>query len=220
MDFGPSLPFARAEIQKKKTPFGFACVTSKTYEWDISRISWDETWLCYYDPETKLQSMTWKTLSSPTPKKFKVINSVGKIMGSLFWDEKGVIVIEYFDRGATVKNSLLKEYRKGQRIEDDKAVAATVQEVLGAQYEEFFKKEILSLGKTYGVRSSLASYLRVINCSHLGRGLVKMNVFVKMRSSRGDRARPGNWSEYLWPKISAAMLDAVIASNLNMERTK
>jgi hypothetical protein len=34
-----------------------------------SVVTCDETWLCQYDPETKRQSMQWKTTHSPRPKK-------------------------------------------------------------------------------------------------------------------------------------------------------
>ncbi|GBP80604.1 hypothetical protein EVAR_56780_1 [Eumeta japonica] len=48
--------------------------------------------------ETKVQSMTWKRPSPPTPKNFKASRFAGKIMGSLFWNSKEVVVIEYIDR--------------------------------------------------------------------------------------------------------------------------
>ncbi|KAJ2940840.1 hypothetical protein O0L34_g10101 [Tuta absoluta] len=75
-------------------------------------VTMDETWLHNYDPETKQQFMTWKRLSSPTAKKFKAIPSAGKIMGSLFWDSQGVIMIEYLDHGATITGALYAEQIK------------------------------------------------------------------------------------------------------------
>lgn len=72
-------------------------------------ITMDETWLHHYDPETKKQSMTWKRPTSPTPKKFKAIPSAGKIMGSLFWDSQGVVMIEYLNHGATITGTLYAE---------------------------------------------------------------------------------------------------------------
>jgi len=32
----------------------------------------DETWVHHFDPESKRQSMAWKHVGSPPPKKFKV----------------------------------------------------------------------------------------------------------------------------------------------------
>lgn len=78
-------------------------------------VTMDETWLHHYDPETKQQSMTWKRPSSPTPKKFKAIPSAGKVMGSLFWDSQGVVMIEYLDHGATITGNLYAEQIKKLR---------------------------------------------------------------------------------------------------------
>lgn len=80
-------------------------------------VTMDETWLHHYDPETKQQSMTWKRPSSPTPKKFKAVPSAGKIMGSLFWDSQGVIMIEYLSHGATITGALYAEQIKKVRQE-------------------------------------------------------------------------------------------------------
>jgi len=44
----------------------------------------DETWVHHFDPETKRQSMVWKHASSPTPKKFKVTLSIGKVTATVF----------------------------------------------------------------------------------------------------------------------------------------
>ena len=62
----------------------------------------DETWVHHYDPETKIRSMQWKHKGSPTPKKFKVHPSAGKVLLSVFWDAQGVIMVDYLHRGATI----------------------------------------------------------------------------------------------------------------------
>lgn len=69
----------------------------------------DESWIHHFDPETKQQSMTWKRPSSPTPKKFKVSSSAGKVMASVFWDAEGVIMIDYLQKGATITGSYYAE---------------------------------------------------------------------------------------------------------------
>jgi len=43
-----------------------------------------ETWLYHYDPEKKQQSMGWRNSGSPCPKKFRVQNSAGNILASIF----------------------------------------------------------------------------------------------------------------------------------------
>ncbi|GBP10736.1 Mariner Mos1 transposase [Eumeta japonica] len=74
-------------------------------------------WLHHCDPEIKLQPVIWKRPSSLTIKKFKASHSAGKIMGSLFWGSKGVIMLEYLDRGATISDSLYAEQIKKMRNE-------------------------------------------------------------------------------------------------------
>ena len=65
-------------------------------------VTMDETWVQHYDPETKIQSIQWKHKGSPTPKKFKVLPSAGKVLLSVFWDAQGVIMVDYLQRGATI----------------------------------------------------------------------------------------------------------------------
>ena len=59
-----------------------------------SIVTGDETWLHHCTPETKQDSMTWKHPSSPVAKKFKVMRSAKKIMGTVFWDSRGVLLFE------------------------------------------------------------------------------------------------------------------------------
>jgi len=44
----------------------------------------------------------WQHQPSPCKKKFKVQASAGKVMGSVFWDSEGVLLVELLERGATV----------------------------------------------------------------------------------------------------------------------
>ena len=57
-------------------------------------ITGDETWVHLNTPETKRDSMTWKYPSSPVTKKFKVQRSAAKVMATVFWDAKGVILLD------------------------------------------------------------------------------------------------------------------------------
>ena len=52
----------------------------------------DETWVPYYEPENKVQSRQWVGPGSPRPKKFKAQPSAGKVMASVFWDTKGIML--------------------------------------------------------------------------------------------------------------------------------
>ena len=46
--------------------------------------------------------MHWKHPSFPPPKKAKVIASAGKGVALVFWDSKGLMKIDHFQKGRTV----------------------------------------------------------------------------------------------------------------------
>ncbi|GFO42756.1 histidine ammonia-lyase [Plakobranchus ocellatus] len=65
-------------------------------------ITGDETWFHLNTPETKRDSMTWKHPSSPVTKKFKVQRSAAKVMATVFWDAKGVILLDILPQGQCI----------------------------------------------------------------------------------------------------------------------
>ena len=65
----------------------------------------DETWLHHWDPDTKKESMQWKRLGSPPPKKFLTQPSAGKVMAMVLWDSKGIILIDYKPAGTSTRQS-------------------------------------------------------------------------------------------------------------------
>ncbi|GFS14208.1 histone-lysine N-methyltransferase SETMAR [Elysia marginata] len=67
-----------------------------------SIVTGDETWLHHCTPETKQDSMTWKHPSSPVAKKFKVMRSAKKIMGTVSWDSRGVLLFETLQPKETI----------------------------------------------------------------------------------------------------------------------
>lgn len=67
-----------------------------------SIVTGDETWVSHYTPENKRQSMQWKHPTSPSAKKFKVVKSTRKIMASVFWDQKGILLIDFLPQGETI----------------------------------------------------------------------------------------------------------------------
>ena len=65
-------------------------------------VTGDETWVHHYTPETKRSSMQWKHVTSPSPRKFRVQRSAGKVMATVFWDIKGVLLLDFLERNHTV----------------------------------------------------------------------------------------------------------------------
>jgi len=65
-------------------------------------ITGDETWYFQYDPETKRQSMQWKTQNSPRAKKSRLSRSQVKTKLVCFFDHKGIVHYEFTAQGQTV----------------------------------------------------------------------------------------------------------------------
>ena len=85
----------------------------------------DETWLYHYDLETKQQSVQWRHSSSPSPKKFLVQKSTGKVLASIFWDQVGIPLFNYLPKAQTINTEyyssllvqlkdILKEKHRGK----------------------------------------------------------------------------------------------------------
>jgi len=84
----------------------------------------DETWLYRYDPGTKEQSIEWRHVGLPHPKKFRVQKFVGKFLASNFWEQEDILHIDYLQNGQTINaeyyssllvqlKDILKKKRRG-----------------------------------------------------------------------------------------------------------
>ena len=62
----------------------------------------DETWVHYYEQDNKAQSHQWVRRGSPRPKKFKMQPCAGKVMATVFWDAKGVIMLDFLSKRSTI----------------------------------------------------------------------------------------------------------------------
>ena len=85
----------------------------------------DETWVHYYEPENKAHSPQWVGPGSPRPKKFKTQPSAGKVMATVFWDAKGVIMLDFLPKRSTItgvyyanlldqRRTAIREKRRGK----------------------------------------------------------------------------------------------------------
>ena len=77
----------------------------KRFRWKdflLRLVTVDETWVHYYEPENKAQSRQWVGPGSPRPKKFKTQPSAGKVMATVFWDAKGVIMLDILPKRSTI----------------------------------------------------------------------------------------------------------------------
>ena len=62
----------------------------------------DETWVHYYESENKAQCHQWVGPGFLKPKKFKTQPSAGKMMATVFWDAKGLIMLHYLSKRSTI----------------------------------------------------------------------------------------------------------------------
>ncbi len=76
-------------------------------------ITTDETWIPYYNPETKTQSMEWRRKGEGPPVKAKTAPSIGKVMITVFWDCDGIILIDYLPQGRTINAEYYSDTLKG-----------------------------------------------------------------------------------------------------------
>ena len=77
-------------------------------------LTFDETWIYCYDPETK--SSQWKHAGSPRPKKARQIKSTHKLLMIPFFDSTGMIYMHWVPSGQRVNKEyyveVLREFRK------------------------------------------------------------------------------------------------------------
>jgi len=75
-------------------------------EWVITG---DKSWFFQYDPETKRQSLEWRSKGSPRPKKARMSKSKLKYMFVCFFDSMGIIHKEWVPAGQIVNQFYYKD---------------------------------------------------------------------------------------------------------------
>jgi hypothetical protein len=55
----------------------------------------DGTWAHHFEPKSKQQSKEQRHITTPRKKKFKSVPSAGNIMLTVFWEEKGIIHVNF-----------------------------------------------------------------------------------------------------------------------------
>ena len=74
----------------------------------------DKTCVHYYEPENKAQSRQWVGRGPPRPKKLKTQPSAGKVIATVFWNAKGVILLDFLPRISTNCSVLSKPARPAE----------------------------------------------------------------------------------------------------------
>ena len=73
---------------------------------------WTELW-----PRVRLVSIT--LIRNLNLKKFKRVSSAGRVMASIFWDNQGVIMVNYLEKGHTINGAYYAEELRQLQWEDD-----------------------------------------------------------------------------------------------------
>ena len=65
-------------------------------------VTGDETWIHHYDPLSQLEAKVWKKPGEKTPSRPRIQRSTGKIMMTIFWDNEGILLMDYLSHGDTI----------------------------------------------------------------------------------------------------------------------
>jgi hypothetical protein len=65
-------------------------------------VTGDGAWVSNITPESKQQSMEWRHTSLPIKKKFKQTISTCRIICTVFWDRKHVLLVELLPQDSTI----------------------------------------------------------------------------------------------------------------------
>ena len=67
-----------------------------------SIVTCDETWVHHYTPESKQASMEWRRKGETAPVKAKTRLSAGKVLATVFFDYRGVLLIDFLHERRTI----------------------------------------------------------------------------------------------------------------------
>ena len=90
--------------------------TANPEDFHTRLVTGDETWLHHWDPDTKKESIQWKRPGSSPPKKFRTQPSASMVMATVFWDSKGIILIDYKPAGTSITREYYANVIKQLRV--------------------------------------------------------------------------------------------------------
>jgi len=107
-------------LEQQATTLDFLTQYSEEGENYLSHVvSRYETLVLQEAPKLKQQSMEWRHTSLPTKIKFQQNTSTWKVMCTMFWDRKGVLLVDFLPQAYTINadvccNTLKKLHRMSQ----------------------------------------------------------------------------------------------------------
>ena len=70
-------------------------------------VTMDETWIYHFILESNQQLAEWTAAGESRSKCSKMQASAGKFFASIFWDEQGILIINYLEKGRTINSKYL-----------------------------------------------------------------------------------------------------------------
>ena len=67
-------------------------------------ITMNEAWIHHFTPESKRASAEWRGEGESRPKRPNTQQSAGKVMGSVFWDMHGILLIDFLPKGQMINS--------------------------------------------------------------------------------------------------------------------
>ena len=64
----------------------------------------EETWIQHFTSESNRQSAEWTAAGESRPKWPKTQTSAGKVLASVFWDVRGILFIDYLEKGRAINS--------------------------------------------------------------------------------------------------------------------
>jgi histone-lysine N-methyltransferase SETMAR len=80
-------------------------------------VTGDESWFSYHMPETKQQSTQWRAPGENPPVKAKTSPSGKKRMATVFWDRRGILMIDWLPEGHTINSAYYIDQLNRLRVE-------------------------------------------------------------------------------------------------------
>lgn len=143
-----SLNADEKQMRKRMSQHGLNLFEKNPTEFMRRFVTTDETWVHHYTPETREQSKQWAERGSSLTRKGKSVPSIKKIMASVFWDAKGIILIDYLDKGRAMNG----EYFSNLLDRLEKKISETrpglhKKEIILHQDNALHYKKALAMGK-------------------------------------------------------------------------
>jgi len=80
-------------------------------------VTGDEMWVFHHTPENKQQLMGWCHTHSAMKNKFKTSTSTNRVMATVFWDRKVVLMVNCTPHRTTVNIAAYCETQKGLDVQ-------------------------------------------------------------------------------------------------------